>query len=48
MIVSIQAGTLHVRVRRDANEQVVLSKIFNKLQPLAPHLTVQVRFILKS
>ncbi|XP_021947063.1 zinc transporter 6 [Folsomia candida] len=36
------AGTLHVRVRRDANEQLVLSKVYDKFQPLAPHLTVQV------
>ncbi|CAL8080595.1 unnamed protein product [Orchesella dallaii] len=36
------AGTVHVRVRRDANEQLVLSKVYEKLQPLAPHLTVQV------
>lgn len=31
-----------MRVRRDANEQLVLSKVYEKLQPLAPHLTVQI------
>jgi len=37
---------MHVRVRRDAHEQYVLSKVYEKLQPLAPYLTVQVSLII--
>jgi len=38
------AGSLHVRVRRDANEQAVLAQVTNKLAHLIPprNLTVQV------
>jgi len=35
-------GSLYVRVRSDANEQVVLSKVTNLFSPLVTHLTVQV------
>lgn len=35
-------GTLHVRVRRDANEQVVLSHLTNRLSNLVSDLTIQV------
>ena len=38
------AGSLHVRVRRDANEQAVLAQVANKLAHLVPpkNLTVQI------
>lgn len=39
-------GSLHVRIRRDANEQLVLAHIREKLSPLVPLLTVQVRQLL--
>lgn len=35
-------GTIHVRVRRDANEQVVLSHLTNRLSNLVSDLTIQV------
>jgi len=35
-------GTIHVRVRRDANEQVVLSHLTNRLSNLVSNLTIQV------
>ncbi|XP_076034885.1 zinc transporter 6-A-like [Oratosquilla oratoria] len=38
----ILAGSLHVRVRRDANEQVVLSHVRDRLLPIVPLLTIQV------
>ncbi|XP_044169985.1 zinc transporter 6-like isoform X2 [Acropora millepora] len=36
------AGSLHVRVRRDASEQMVLAHVTNKLSNHVTHLTVQV------
>ena len=38
------AGSLHVRVRRDADEQAVLAQVANKLAHLVPprNLTVQI------
>jgi hypothetical protein len=38
----VLAGSLHVRVKRDANEQTVLAQITNKLAPHVSQLTVQV------
>ena len=38
----VQTGSLHVRVRRDANEQDVLQKVTSLLAPHVSHLTVQV------
>eukprot|EP00118_Oscarella_pearsei_P024662 m.306534 g.306534 ORF g.306534 m.306534 type:complete len:391 (+) comp41334_c0_seq1:1483-2655(+) len=38
----VLAGSLHVRVKRDANEQAVLAQITNKLAPYVSQLTVQV------
>ncbi|XP_015919442.1 zinc transporter 6-A [Parasteatoda tepidariorum] len=35
-------GTIHVRVRRDANEQIVLSHLLNKLSSLVTDITIQV------
>lgn len=35
-------GSLYARVRRDANEQVVLAHITKRLHPFVKHLTVQV------
>lgn len=35
-------GSIHVRVRRDANEQVVLSHLTNRLSNLVSNLTIQV------
>ncbi|XP_054710261.1 zinc transporter 6-like isoform X3 [Uloborus diversus] len=35
-------GTIHVRIRRDANEQVVLSHLLNKLSSLVTDITIQV------
>lgn len=37
-----QAGSLHVRVRRDADEQLVLAHVVARLSPLVPVLRVQV------
>jgi hypothetical protein len=39
---SLQTGSLHVRVRRDANEQEVLQKVTSLMAPHVAHLTVQV------
>lgn len=36
------AGSLHVRVRRDASEQMVLAHVTNKLSSHVTHLTIQV------
>ena len=36
-------GSMIVRVRRDANEQMVLAHVTNRLSPLVSQLTVQVR-----
>ncbi|EDO40267.1 predicted protein, partial [Nematostella vectensis] len=36
------AGSLHVRIRRDANEQMVLAHVINKLSHLVSDLTIQV------
>ncbi|XP_042233924.1 zinc transporter 6-like isoform X2 [Homarus americanus] len=38
----ILTGSLHVRIRRDANEQMVLAHVRERLSPLVPLLTVQV------
>ncbi|KFM60469.1 Zinc transporter 6, partial [Stegodyphus mimosarum] len=35
-------GTIHVRIRRDANEQIVLSHLLNKLSSLVTDITIQV------
>uniref|UniRef100_H2YY03 Cation efflux protein transmembrane domain-containing protein n=1 Tax=Ciona savignyi TaxID=51511 RepID=H2YY03_CIOSA len=35
-------GSINVRVRRDADEQMVLAHVTNRLSPLVSHLTVQV------
>ncbi|VDK73144.1 unnamed protein product [Dibothriocephalus latus] len=35
-------GSLYVRVRRDADEQLVLAHVTNRLHPLVKHLTIQV------
>lgn len=35
-------GSLHVRVRRDADEQLVLAHVWNKLAGLVQHLTVHI------
>ncbi|VDL92230.1 unnamed protein product [Schistocephalus solidus] len=37
-------GSLYVRVRRDADEQLVLAHVANRLHPLVKHLTIQVFF----
>lgn len=37
-----QAGSAHVRIRRDANEQLVLAHVTNRLMPLVSTLTVQI------
>ncbi|XP_053567896.1 zinc transporter 6 [Bombina bombina] len=36
------AGSVHVRIRRDANEQMVLAHVTNRLQTLVSSLTVQI------
>ncbi|CAD5120565.1 DgyrCDS9131 [Dimorphilus gyrociliatus] len=36
------AGSMHVRVRRDADEQLVLAHVVNRLSDLVPNLTVQI------
>ncbi|KAM8851992.1 zinc transporter 6 isoform 2-T2 [Synchiropus picturatus] len=36
------AGSAHVRIRRDANEQLVLAHVTNRLLPLVSVLTVQI------
>ncbi|VDP44363.1 unnamed protein product [Schistosoma margrebowiei] len=36
------AGSLYVRVRRDANEQLVLAHVTNRLSSLVKYLTIQV------
>lgn len=33
---------MHVRVRRDADEQLVLAHVVNRLSDLVPNLTVQI------
>lgn len=38
----IQAGSVHVRVRRDADEQMVLAHVYNRLANLVSVLTVQI------
>nr|CAB3266219.1 zinc transporter 6 [Phallusia mammillata] len=38
----IMAGSIHVRVRRDADEQMVLAHVTNRLAPLVSNLTVQI------
>ncbi|KAG8444126.1 hypothetical protein GDO86_009345 [Hymenochirus boettgeri] len=36
------AGSVHVRIRRDANEQMVLAHVTNRLNALVSNLTVQI------
>ncbi|KAH9519580.1 hypothetical protein Btru_003067 [Bulinus truncatus] len=36
------AGSVQVRVRRDADEQLVLAHVFNRLNNLVHHLTIQI------
>lgn len=38
----LQAGSVHVRVRRDADEQMVLSHVYHRLANLISVLTVQI------
>ncbi|XP_013373049.1 PREDICTED: zinc transporter 6 isoform X2 [Chinchilla lanigera] len=40
--VLLQAGSVHVRIRRDANEQMVLAHVTNRLYTLVSTLTVQI------
>ncbi|XP_055943271.1 zinc transporter 6-like isoform X1 [Argiope bruennichi] len=35
-------GTIHVRIRRDANEQIVLSHLLNKLSSMVTDITIQI------
>jgi len=37
-----QAGSVHVRVRRDADEQMVLAHVYNRLANLVSVLTIQI------
>lgn len=39
---SLQAGSVQVRVRRDAEEQMVLAHVYNRLSNLVSRLTVQI------
>lgn len=41
-VLVLQAGSAHVRIRRDANEQLVLAHVTNRLLPLVSTLTVQI------
>ena len=38
----LQAGSVQVRVRRDANEQLVLAHVYNRLSNLVSTLTIQI------
>ena len=38
----VLAGSLHVRIRRDADEQLVLAHVWNKLAGVVHHLTVHI------
>ena len=38
----LQAGSVHVRIRRDADEQMVLSHVYHRLSNLLSVLTIQV------
>ena len=40
--VALQAGSVHVRIRRDADEQMVLAHVFHRLANLVSLLTVQI------
>lgn len=42
MVLVLQAGSVQVRVRRDADEQLVLAHVFNRLSNLVRVLTVQI------
>uniref|UniRef100_T1JGM8 Cation efflux protein transmembrane domain-containing protein n=1 Tax=Strigamia maritima TaxID=126957 RepID=T1JGM8_STRMM len=42
LTLGVMAGSLHVRIRRDANEQLVLAHIVDRLSNLVKELTVQV------
>ena len=42
MLFMLQAGSVHVRVRRDADDQLVLAHVFNRLSNLVRVLTVQI------
>ena len=39
---SLQAGSVQVRVRRDADEQLVLAHVYNRLNALVSRLTIQI------
>lgn len=39
---ALQVGTLQVRVRRDADEQMVLAHVHNRLSNLVSELTIQI------
>jgi len=41
-VICDQAGSVHVRVRRDADEQMVLAHVYNRLSNLVSVLTVQI------
>lgn len=41
-MVCAQAGSVHVRIRRDADEQMVLAHVTNRLNALVSTLTVQI------
>lgn len=38
----VLVGSLHVRIRRDADEQLVLAHVWNKLAGLVQHLTIHI------
>lgn len=42
LCVCAQAGSVHVRIRRDADEQMVLAHVTNRLNALVSALTVQI------
>ena len=42
MAALFQAGSVHVRIRRDADEQMVLSHVYHRLSNLISVLTIQV------
>lgn len=42
IFITFQAGSVHVRIRRDANEQMVLAHVTNRLYTLVSTLTVQI------
>lgn len=40
------AGTIHVRVSRNTNQQQVLAHIILKVYPIVPNCDIQVRFFI--